>query len=138
MKEPKNCLAFLYRDIYNGIMNEILNLKTLEKKLSEKWKSILTSKGNARLEAILDYLLFLKEQYELGVIGYITYPYYVVSLLAIDDIEEYKKLDEIIDLAGKLEIPISGTKTSKKDRIKETEKLSDLINSLKNDLETKR
>jgi len=110
-------------------MNEILDLKKLEKVLSNRWKAILSSAPERQYKTIVEYLSFLEEQYEKGAIGYILYPYYITSLLAIDG-EKHIELEEIIDLAAELEIPNIQGETNPRSRLDETENLSEMIRKL--------
>ncbi|OGC51763.1 hypothetical protein A2982_00575 [candidate division WWE3 bacterium RIFCSPLOWO2_01_FULL_39_13] len=112
------------------MMKEILNLKKLDEVLSEKWNAILDPEPEKQRNAIIDYLTFLRDQYEAGTIGYMMYPYYVTSLLAIDNMETRTELENILDLAPKLEIPNPDSQTNPRSRLEETDRLSQLITDL--------
>jgi|SRR3989344_1258824 len=128
-----HCIWPLYQIvIYYTIpmMKEILNLKKLDEVLSEKWNAILDPEPEKQRNAIIDYLTFLRDQYEAGTIGYMMYPYYVTSLLAIDNMETRTELENILDLAPKLEIPNPDSQTNPRSRLEETDRLSQLITDL--------
>lgn len=112
-------------------MREILDLIKLDQKIHSLWIKIMNSKSQeGKLKSIKEYIFFLTEQYQKGSLGYMAFPYYITSLLALDA-NEFKELEKIIDLAAELEIPNSTGETTPANRLDETQKLVKIIENLK-------
>lgn len=107
-------------------MKIILDFTVLQKYLDEKWSTIEASSTDKKKVAIAEYMDFFREQYEKGSLGYMIFPYYITSLLAVNA-EKYEELEDIIDLACTLELPNQYGETNPRIRLDETERLSKMI-----------
>lgn len=112
-------------------MKEILDFQKLHDELDMKWAAIKSANDKAKkYTAVIEYLKFLRTQYETGIIGYITFPYYVTSLFSIDVEEDYPELEPLMSHAADIEIPNLKGETNPRNRIEVTEKLSEMIKEL--------